>query len=105
MLCAWFFDGFRRQATISCYMCVFGSFVFLMLCAWFFDGLAGRPPLVAICVFLFFVFLMLCAWFFDWFRRQATISCYMCVFVGFCVFDAMCIVFLLVLADRPPFVY
>ena len=43
----------------------------------FFDGLADRPPLVAICVF--------CCWF-------------------TCVFDAMCIDFLIVSGDRPPFV-
>ena len=52
-----------------------GSFVSLMLCAlFFFYGFPERPGLVAICVF-FVVF-----------------DC-----------DAMCMVFLMVLAGRPPF--
>ena len=74
-----FFDGFSRQATISCYTCVLFRF--------------------------FFFVLLLCAWFFDWFRRQATIIWYMFSFLVFlCVFDAMRVAFFIGYADRHPLV-
>ena len=44
--------------------------------------------------------------FFDWFRRQATISCYMCVrFCRFlCVLMVMCLMLLLGFEDKRPLV-
>ena len=74
------FYGFSRQATIGCYMCVFC--VCDAMCMVFLIGFADMLPLVAIPVVLcvFFVLWMLCARFFYWCRRQATISCYMCIF-------------------------
>ena len=51
-----------------------------------------------------FVFLLLGACFFDWFRRQATIRCYMRVFLAYRVSDAVRMVLLLGFADRSPLV-
>ena len=70
-----FCDRFRRQAAISCYICVFVSIccAFDAMCVFFLIGFVGRPPLVAICV---------CFWFSY-------------------VFDAMCMGLLIGFADRP----
>ena len=94
-----FFDWLNRQATISCYMCVF----LFVLCSWcnvhvFLEGLADKPLIVAIRVgFCVFEFVMRCAGFLVRFSRQVTISCYICVSVCFlifiCVFDAIRTVF------------
>ena len=59
-----------------------------------------------ICVFSFFIFilfLMLCAWVSGWFSQTGYHSLlHVWVFRLYGVFDAMCMSFLLFLADRPP---
>ena len=50
-----FFDCFRTQVSISCYMCVFffRFCVFAAMCMGFSIGFADRLPLGAICVVLY----------------------------------------------------
>ena len=83
MLALWFFfaldamcmvfDGIRRQASSSRYMCrPFCSFVFRCYVHVFLMVLTGRPPLVAICTGFFVLLCFLCyvRGSSDGFRRQ-----------------------------------
>ena len=81
--------------------CVFSLYVHGVLL-----GFADRPPLVAMCVVFVWpscVFDAMCMVFVAWFRRQATIGCYIRGFF-LCVFDAMCMGFSIGSAHRPAFV-
>ena len=93
------FDGFSRQATISCYMCVFH--IFDAICMGFLNGFADRSALVGICAVLFdflVFFYATCIGFSIGFADRPPLVFF--VLLPY-VFELVCMGFLSALADRP----